>query len=225
MSRPRHAARALVGPARRTAPSRKQRAAHSRWSGARPPDPSAPGARRRPKYPLARAPPGRREAPVASDATSGRATPAPRAIRGRGPGYISGTPHCTPLPPLIRPPKLRPARRAGGPRQGIGPPRARPSPTLDRGAAGHRARPVRTSAPKQRVYRPHHTPGRLRGRARGHWCRGWVTPAARGCDKPLTIGRARDPGGSAQASRAAALPEARRASRPGNISGTPEMPR
>ena len=127
MSRPRHAARALVGPARRTAPSRKQRAAHSRWSGARPPDPSAPGARRRPKYPLARAPPGRREAPVASDATSGRATPAPRAIRGRGPGYISGTPHCTPLPPLIRPPKLRPARRAGGPREGIGPP---PGPAL-----------------------------------------------------------------------------------------------
>ena len=105
----------------------------------------------------------------------------------------------------------------------LDPPRARPSPTLDRGAAGHCARPVRTPAPKKRMYRPHHTPGRLCGRARRHWCRGWVTPAARGRGQPLAGGRAQDPGGSARASRAATLPEARRASRPGDMSWTAQI--
>ena len=125
--------------------------------------------------------------------------------------------------PSYAPPNcvLRAARAAHA--EALDTARARPSPTLDRGAAGHRARPVRTPAPKQRVYRLHHTPGRLRGRARRHWCRGWVTPAARGCGKPLAGGCARDPGGSARASRAAALPEARRAPRPGNMSWTAQI--
>ena len=152
MSRPRHAARALVGPARRTAPSRKQHAAHSRWSGARPPDPSAPGARRRPKYPLARAPPGRREAPVASDATSGRATPPPRAICGLGPCDISWTAQITAVHPVSRPPKLRPARRAGGPRGGFGPRpgrRGRWGPKISARAPARPA-PARMAPPRAR---------------------------------------------------------------------------
>ena len=79
-----------------------------------------------------RAPPGRREAPVASDATSPRTTPPPRAICNPGPGDISGTLQVTPIPTCHAPKiyVLRAARAAHAtaldPARGPGPGPHRP---------------------------------------------------------------------------------------------------